>query len=50
MLSNGILSCLSFAMECSCKAPLSLVVMAIRGLTFHPFCLGIIISGSYFML
>ena len=37
----------NWSMECSCIAPLTLAVMVIRGLVFHPlFCI-VFISGSY---
>ena len=47
---NGLLwdvRLVSLLMKCLCMAPLTPVVMVIRGLVFHPsFCL-VLISGSY---
>ena len=36
-------------MECSCMAPLTLAVMVIRGLVFHPLFCTVLINGSYFV-
>ena len=47
MLCFGILSLVSFSMECSCIAPLTPAVMVIRGLTFHPMFCMVLISGLY---
>ena len=47
MLDFGMLRSASFAMNCSCMAPLTLVVMVIRGFVFHPLFLIALISGSY---
>ena len=39
MLDFGILSLVSLSMECLCVAPLTLDVMVMRELVFHPlFC------------
>ena len=47
ILDFGICRLVSFSMECSCMAPLTHVVMVIRGLVFHPlFCIALI-RGSY---
>jgi hypothetical protein len=46
ILNFGIFRLFSFSMECSCMAPLTPVVMVMRGLIFHPlFCIALI-SGS----
>ena len=47
MASFGIFRLVSFLMECSCMAPLTLVVMVIRGLVFHPLVCIVLMSGSY---
>ena len=48
MLVFGILRSISFSMDCSCTAPLTLAVIVIRGFVFQPlFCI-VLISGSYF--
>ena len=40
MAGFGNFRLISLLMECSCMAPLTLVVMIIRGLIFHPlFCM-----------
>ena len=36
MLVFEIFSLIDLSMECSCMAPLTLVVMVMRGLVFHP--------------
>ena len=47
MLLVGIFRLVSFSMDFSCMAPLTLAVMVMRGLLFHPlFCMAFI-SGSY---
>ena len=44
----GILRSISFSMDCSCIAPLTLAVIVIRGFDFQPlFCI-VLISGLYF--
>jgi hypothetical protein len=49
ILFLGILSLVSFSIECSCMAPLTPAVMVMRGLVFHPlFCIALI-SGSYWV-
>ena len=47
MVDFGILRLMSFLMECSCMAPLTPVVMVVRGLVFHPFFCIALIRGSY---
>ena len=47
MLVLGILSLVSFFIECSCMAPLTLAVMGTRGLVCHPLLCMVLISGSY---
>ena len=37
-------------MECSCIAPLTPVVMVMRGLVFHPLFCMVSISGSYLVV
>lgn len=44
---KGGLSLLSFGIECSCMAPLTPAVMAMRGFTIHPRSCIVLISGSY---
>ena len=47
MLLVGIFRLVSFSMDFSCMAPLTLAVMVMRGLVFHLlFCMAFI-SGSY---
>ena len=47
MLVFGILRLVIWLMECSCIAPLTPVVMAIRGFVFHPLFCMLLINGSY---
>ena len=48
MLVFGIFRLASWLIDCSCIAPLTLVVIVIRGFVFQPlFCI-VLISGSYF--
>ena len=47
MLDFGILSFVSLSMECSCMAPLTLVVMVMRGLVFHLLLWIVSFSVSY---
>ena len=47
MLDFGILMLASLLMECSCIAPLTLVVIVMRGLVFQPLFCVVLISGSY---
>ena len=47
MLDFGILSSISFSMDCSCRAPLTPAVIIIRGFVFQPFFCIALISGSY---
>ena len=37
MLDFGIFRSASFVMDCSCMAPLTLVVIVMRGFVFQPF-------------
>ena len=46
-ISFGILILVSFLMECSCMASVTLVVMVVRGFTFHPLFCMVFISGLY---
>ena len=39
----------SLFMECSCIAPLTLVVMVMRGLVCHPLACMALFSGSYLL-
>ena len=43
----GMFRLVSFLMECSCMAPLTPIVMVVRGLIFHPLFYMVLISGSY---
>ena len=36
ILAFGMFRLVSFSMECSCMAPLTLAVMVMRGLVLHP--------------
>lgn len=47
MLNFGVFSLVSLSMVCSCIAPLTRVVMVMRGLGFHPIYCVVLISGSY---
>ena len=47
MLVLGILSLVSFFIECSCMAPLTPAVMVMMGLIFHPLLCMVLVSGSY---
>ena len=47
MLVWGILKFVCFSMECSCIAPLTLGVMVMRRLVFHPLYWMVLINGSY---
>ena len=47
ILVLGILSLVSFSIECSCMAPRTPVVIVMRGLVFHPLCWMASINGSY---
>ena len=47
MLDFGILRLASLLMGCSCIAPLTPVVIVMRGLVFHPLFSMLLISGSY---
>ena len=47
ILDFGILRLISILIKCSCMAPLTLVVMVMRGFTFHPLLYLVFISGSY---
>ena len=47
MLGFGIFMLVSLHMECSCIAPLTSVVMVMRGLVFHPLLCIVSISESY---
>jgi hypothetical protein len=47
MLVFGILRSVSLLIEWSCIAPLTPVVMVIRGFCFQPLLLIVLISGSY---
>ena len=49
MADFGILRLVSLLMECSCMAPLTHVVMVIRGLVIHPLFCMVLIRGSYLM-
>ena len=47
MLGFGISRLVSL-LECSCKSPLTPIMMVIRGLVFHPsFCMVLMRGGSY---
>ena len=46
MLDFGIFSFVSLSMECSCMAPLTRVVMVMRGSVFHPLFRMVSFSGS----
>jgi hypothetical protein len=47
ILVLGIFSLASFLIECLCMAPLTPVVIVMRGLIFHPLFWIALISGSY---
>ena len=47
MLDFGMLRSSNFSMDCSCIAPLTPVVMVIRGFVFHPLLYMVLINGSY---
>ena len=47
MLDFGIFSFVSLSMEFSCMTPLTLAVMVIRGLVFHPLFWMVLFSGLY---
>ena len=47
ILVLGILRFVSFSIECSCIAPLTLAVMVMRRLVFHSLLCMALISGSY---
>jgi hypothetical protein len=49
MVDFGILGLAGLLMDCSCIAPLTLVVMVMRGLVFHSLFCMVLISGSYFV-
>ena len=49
MLVFGISRSTSFVMDCSCIAPLTLVMIVIRGFIVHPLFRMALISGSYFV-
>ena len=46
MLDFGILKSSSLLMDCSCIAPLTPVVIVIRGFVFHPLLCIALINGS----
>ena len=48
MLVFGILRSANFSMDCSWIAPLTHVVIVIRGFVFQPLFRIVLISGSYF--
>jgi hypothetical protein len=48
MLVSGTLRFVSLLMDCSCIAPLTPVVIVMRGFVFHPLFYMALISGSYF--
>lgn len=43
----GMVSLLSFSMECLCMARLTPAMTVMRGFTFHPLFCSVLISGSY---
>ena len=47
MLAFGILRLASLLMNCSCIAPLTPVVIVMRGFIFHPLFCMLLINGSY---
>ena len=47
MLNFGILRLIDLLMDCSCIAPLTLVVIVMRGFLFHPLFCMLLINGSY---
>ena len=47
MIDFGMFRLTSLYMECLCIAPLTPVVMTMRGLIFHPLFCMVLISGSY---
>ena len=47
MACCGMFRLVGLLMDCSCMAPLTLVVMVIRGLVFHPLFCMMLINGSY---
>ena len=47
MLVFGNFSLVSLSMECSCMTPLTLAMMVMRGLVFHPLLCMVLISRSY---
>ena len=47
MVGFGIFRLISLLMECSCMAPLTFVVMVMRGLVFHLLFCMVLISGWY---
>ena len=47
MLDFGIFDLSSLSMECLCIAPLTPVVMVMRGVVFHPLFCMVLISGLY---
>lgn len=49
MVDFGNLGLACLLMDCSSIAPLTLVVMLMRGLVFHPLFFMVLISGSYFV-
>ena len=48
MLDLGIYSLVSLSMACLCMAPLTLVVMVMMGLVFHPLLCRVLINGVIF--
>ena len=47
MVGFGIFRLVSLLMKCSCTTPLTLVVMVMRGLVFHPLFCMVLITGLY---
>ena len=47
MVGFGIFRLVSLLMKCLCMTPLTLVVMEIRRLVFHPLFCMVLIRGSY---
>ena len=49
MVGFGSFKLTSLLIECSCMAPLTPIVMVMRGLIFHPLFYKILIRGSYLL-
>ena len=49
MVGFGILRLIGLLMGCLCMAPLTPVVMVMRGLVFHPLFCMVLIRGSYLL-